>query len=777
MRRHLRVLLVENSEDTALLLLEQLKRGDYDVVMERVETAIGMEEALTKTWDIVLVNDGLPQFNTLAALKLLRGTGQNLPFIIVSEQIEKNVNVPVLKEGASNGVMKTNLTRLLSVVEKELRSVSMQRTPKKNIEQNCQAVMENTLDIILTLDAQGVLNYVSPSCERILGYNSKEVLGKNALDFICPEDLPKVLLTLDRALAQPQVRQPAISVKVIHKNGVTCILEAVATNLLNDPTVEGLVVNCYDITQWKQAEERLQRYAFYDSLTGLPNRTLFLQRLGELYKELETEKTSSYISSSNSDRSPMFAVLFLDLDRFQKIKYSLGHLVADRLLIATAERLMEVLNCPCKNSKILNDECDRQQCLLNDRQAFWENYGRICKPLYEDGEPPFGQHLTLSNHRSPITNLIARVGIDEFAMLLTHIWEVNDAIEIADRVQNCLTKPFHLDGHEVFTNASIGIALSNSGYDRPEDLLRAADTALHFAKLQQRKPRLAVFDISMQYRAMAGLQLETDLRRTITVSGLCVNEQQEFFLNYQPIVSLMTGRAIGFEALVRWCHPQMGFISPEAFIPLTEETGLILPLGDWVLREACQQMTKWVEEFPKIEPFTISVNLSGLQLAQPNLIQQIDRILLDTGLPSSRLKLELTESILMKTAEVTTLLTELKDRQIKLSIDDFGTGYSSLSRLHQWPLDTLKIDRSFVSAMAKKEDSHALVRAIISLAHNLSMEVIAEGVETAAQAYQLWAMQCEAAQGYFFAKPLDSEAATAWLQEKINQNMGMGNKE
>lgn len=722
MSRLLRVLLVEDSEDDALLVIEELRRGGYDAIAEWVETEEAMQEALQKTWDIVLADNNLPHFNVLAALKLVQESGQDLPFIIVSGQISEDAVVSAMKAGVHNWIIKTNLARLVSTVERELHEASVRNSGEKTrAEKRFRSRIENAWDMILILDEQGVLKYVSPLVQRILGYLPEEVIGRSIFDFICPEDIDRVIDAIDLLVSQPKVSQPSICISVQHKNGSTCILEAVGTNLLNDRAVKGLVVNCHDITQGKQAQEQLRRYAFYDSLTGLPNRALFLEKLGELCKQLQAGKNSD---SNHLSHSPQFAILFLEIDRFRTIEYSLGHSIADRLLIATAQRLMEVLNCESQNTKMLGI-----------------------------------QHAPLSTRHPKLGTSIARVGIDEFAVLLTQIREIGDAIRIADKVHSSLTKPFNLDGQEVFITASIGIAADNSSYDRPEEFLRAAATALHHAKLQEGKPKSALFDISMQYRAMAGLQLETDLRRAI--------ERQEFALHYQPIVSLSSGRAIGFEALIRWYHPQLGLVPPDAFIPLAEETGLILPMGTWVLREACQQMRQWRAQFPSLEPFTISVNLAGLQLAQPNLVKQIDRILQDTNLQGCELKLELTESILMKTAEVTTLLKQLKSRQIKLSIDDFGTGYSSLSRLHQWPLDTLKIDRSFICRLGRAEDSAALVRTIISLADNLGLEVIAEGVETAEQAYQLWAMQCEAAQGYFFAKPLDSAAATSWLQEKL----------
>lgn len=390
----------------------------------------------------------------------------------------------------------------------------------------------------------------------------------------------------------------------------------------------------------------------------------------------------------------LFSVLFLDFDRFKVVNDSLGHMVGDQLLIAIARRL--------------------ESCL---------------RPSDE----------------------LARLGGDEFTILLDDIRDVSEATAVAEHIHQTLKLPFNLNGYEVFTTASIGIALSATGYDRPEDLLRDADTAMYRAKANG-KARHAVFDTAMYNCAVALLQLETELRWAI--------ERQELQVYYQPIVSLTTGKIVWFEALVRWQHPEQGLISPADFIPVAEETGLIIPIGQWVLRESCCQLRRWQQQFRSYPPLTISVNLSGKQFSQPDLIEQIDQTLKETGLPPGSLKLEITESGIMENADsVAALLEQLKVLKIHLCIDDFGTGYSSLSRLHQFPINTLKIDRSFVSEMTEDGENAEIVQAIITLAHNLGMDVIAEGIETAEQLAQLRMLQCEHGQGYFFSRPLNSKTA------------------
>jgi len=350
---------------------------------------------------------------------------------------------------------------------------------------------------------------------------------------------------------------------------------------------------------------------------------------------------------------------------------------------------------------------------------------------------------------------MARLGGDEFTILLDEINNVSDATCVAERLQQQLAVPFTISGHEVFTTASIGIALSATGYDRPEDILRDAETAMYRAKTHG-KACYEVFDTDMYARAVALLQVEIDLRGAV--------ERQEFVVFYQPLVDLHSGQLVGFEALVRWQHPQRGLVSPLEFIPTAEETGLIVPIGAWVLRAACEQMYLWQQQFPTPRPLAVSVNLSCKQFVQADLVEQVEQVLRDTGLEPHSLKLEITESVLMEqTSSITTMLGRLHTLGVQLSLDDFGTGYSSLSYLHRFPIQILKIDRSFVSGMNVDSKNAEIVRTIIALARNLSMDVVAEGVETAEHLAALRALQCHYGQGYWFAKPLDAPAATALL--------------
>jgi len=442
----------------------------------------------------------------------------------------------------------------------------------------------------------------------------------------------------------------------------------------------------------EETKEHFRHAAFHDSLTGLPNRAMF------------TELLKAEIESSKRRNEHMFAVLFLDLDRFKNINDSLGHTHGDLLLVAFAERLERTLR--------------------------------------------------------PVDTL-ARFGGDEFAILLSGMTDATDAVRVAQRIQDELSQPFVLDKNSAFATASIGIALSSSGYDRADDILRDADIAMYRAK-ENGKARYELFDHGMHARAVSRLQLESDLRQAI--------EQKEFCVYYQPIVSLQTGRLAGFEALVRWNHPRRGLVSPADFIPVAEETGLIVPIGQWVLNEACAQVRQWQIDSPTHRSLSLSVNLSARQVAQPDLLQRIKEALENSKLNAHCLKLEITESVVMENAEAAAqMFKQLRSLGVQLSIDDFGTGYSSLSYLHRFPLNYLKIDRSFVMRLTTDNDN-AIVRTISTLARNLGMEVIAEGIETEEQFQQLKMLGCEYGQGYLFSRPVANDAVAHLLAQDAKRD-------
>jgi diguanylate cyclase (GGDEF)-like protein len=440
-----------------------------------------------------------------------------------------------------------------------------------------------------------------------------------------------------------------------------------------------------EINRFPKRLEQLTQQAFRDSLTALPNRALFMDRL-------------SHGLTRAKRRHEHLAVLFLDLDRFKVINDTLGHAVGDQVLVEVSNRL-----------------------------------GGAVRP----------------------GDTVARLGGDEFGLLLEDVADAETAEAVALRIEAELAKTLQFEGREVFITASIGIALSSARLGMPEEILRDADLAMYHAKAKG-KARHEVFDTSMSASALDRLDLEMDLRSAIS--------RHEFRLHYQPILRLDTGRITEVEALIRWQHAKRGLLQPDSFIGLSEETGLIVPIGQWVLTEACRQARVWQLEFPSAPPLVMSVNLSAKQFQNPNLVQEVTQALTESGLDAASLKLEITESVVMQDAPATLAkLQELKDLGIRLAIDDFGTGYSSLGYLKSFPVDTLKIDRSFVKGLSKDGNDSAIVRAVVTVAKSLNMDVTAEGVETDEQRVELKALGCDRGQGFLFARPTDAEHMTPLL--------------
>jgi diguanylate cyclase (GGDEF)-like protein/PAS domain S-box-containing protein len=555
----------------------------------------------------------------------------------------------------------------------------------RSSEERFRSLVQNASDLISILDAGGVVRYESPSHQRFLGIAAEEHAGRDIRNLVHLEDHNVVDEALRKLIEQPG-EIVTFEYRLRHRDGSWRVLESTASNLLGQPAVAGIVLNSRDITDRKQAEEKLLHDALHDELTGLPNRALFMDRLR--------------LSMERSRREPerMTVVLFLDLDRFKLVNDSLGHLVGDELLIQIAGSLAGVL-----------------------------------RPA----------------------DTIARVGGDEFAILLEGGRDVNDAVRVAERIHDRLADPINLGGHEVFITASLGIAVHTPEYERPEDLLRDADTAMYRAKASGRACHV-VFNRVMHRFVMARLQLETDLRRAV--------DRGQLRIHYQPFIDLARGEVAGFEALLRWHHPRRGLLPPDEFLGVAEETGLIVPMGRFVLLEGCRQIRELQRKHPEHAGLKLSVNLSNKQFFQADLFEQIEEALAVSSLEPACLGLEITEGVIIRHADsAASRFSRLKSMGVQLFLDDFGKGYSSLNYLHRFPMDLLKIDRSFTSRIEEAEGNLAIVKAIVTLAHQLGMEVIAEGIQTAEQQRKLHALGCEYGQGYFISEPVPADGADALL--------------
>jgi diguanylate cyclase (GGDEF)-like protein/PAS domain S-box-containing protein len=574
-------------------------------------------------------------------------------------------------------------------LQQEIRDRQLAQQLLQESEQRLENILNSLEEVVWSAQLNPLqLLYLNPAAEKVYGRSTSEFFNNPNLwlEVVHPEDRDRMAKTTQQMLEQGYLK---VEYRILRPDGKVRWLSSRRHVTYDDngipKRIDGII---HDITEQKIAQEQLVYEALHDALTGLFNRNLFMERVDNALQRLKRHPET------------LFAVVFIDLDRFKTINDSLGHQIGDQLIISTARRLESLVRT---------------------------------------------------------TDTIARLGGDEFVILLDPIDDINDAIRIAERIAHKLQLPLTLDGRQVFTSASIGIALSGLNYVFGAELLRDADIAMYRAKAKG-KACYEIFDKEMYTQAIAQLQLENDLRQAI--------ERQEFLVYYQPIVSTKTANLTGFEALIRWHHPQRGLVSPAEFIPVAEETGLIVPIGEWILTSVCEQIKSWQQQFsshPKI-----SVNLSVKQLRDVEFIAKIDRILLKTGIEGRSLQLELTESMLMDKIEVLLeILSQLRSRGIQLSIDDFGTGYSSLSYLHRFPVNYLKVDRSFVKGLSSNVESLKITQSIVELANNLNIAAIAEGVETEEQLVRLRQLGCEYVQGYLFSPPLTVQEATKLFQQAI----------
>lgn len=534
--------------------------------------------------------------------------------------------------------------------------------------------------------------YFSPRWKAMLGFAEEESMTQHSawFDLVHTDDRPHLEAKLNAYLAGNTPHFESVY-RMQHRDGSWRWMLSRGMALMDSAgKAERLAGSQSDITAKKIAEEQLTHDAFHDALTHLPNRALFKNRLQQAIQTVQARQDH------------LFAVLFLDLDRFKTINDSLGHLAGDQLLIAVSKRLLGFV-----------------------------------RP----------------------SDTVARLGGDEFAILLPEINSNLDAIHIAERIQHELPQPFTIGGQEVFSTASVGVTLSTSGHQRPEQFLREADLAMYHAKANG-KARYEIYAAEMHEKAVAHLRLETDLRKAL--------ERREFELYYQPILDLRDNRITGFEALLRWQHPLRGLLCPDEFLAVAEETGLITAIGQWALQEGCRQLSLWQRQLPEAAFLSLNLNFSSKEFTTL-LLQQVKHVQQEYDLAPNSLRLEITESTIMEHPDTTAaLLKQLKAVGVGLHIDDFGTGYSSLSYLHQFPIDALKIDHSFVSKMLADRDHLEIIKTIVSLGHSLGMVVIAEGVETLEEYKLLQTLGCEYAQGYYISQPLAAPAARDFLQSSAH---------
>lgn len=693
----MKILVVDDEVAVQSLLDRALQALGYQVTVCR-DAASALEAASRDNFPLILLDWLMPGTDGLTLCRQIRQFPDgDLPVILVlTGRAEPNDLQKVLGAGADDYMTKPFAVEHLEVRLAIARDRAQQRLDRKEAEEKLRA-SEERFALAARGANDGVWDWDLNTGQIYYSERWKSMLG------FADEDIGDGIDEWFERI-HPADRQRVENLCQAHLDGAECHFEASHRLRQRDDTFRWVVSRGLAV---RDGEGKAYRMAgsltditgrgVHDQLTGLPNRTLFSYRLENA---LQRHK-----------RKPdyLFAVLLFGLDRFTMVNDSLGHLIGDELLVAVGKRL--------EGSLRATDILARLEATL------------------------------------------ARFGGDEFIVLVEDLKDADDMIRASERFQRIFEKPYTLNGHEVFTKASVGIVLGSADYEKPGDMMRDANIALHRAKTLGGS-RFEIFDETMHKRAVTRLRLENDLRRA--------REGSEFRVVYQPIVSLTTGRTVGLEALLRWQHPTSGLISPTEFLAIAEESELITLIDRWMLSKTCRQMTSWTRQLSGELEVSLNVNLSSKQFAQPKMVDELHQLLQETQLPGKNLKLEITESLIMRDpAAAADVLRQLKDLGVQLCLDDFGTGYSSLAYLHHFPLDTIKIDQSFVAGMNNTEKNRqdegeghqAIVRAIVDLGHGLGMDVVAEGIETARQVEQLTEMGCDHGQGFFFSKPVTSDEA------------------
>ena len=692
----IRLLMVEDDEADAALILASLKSRGMEIWHHRVWSRAGLASALAQEpWDLVLCDYNMPQFDALSALAMVKAHDPDTPFIIVSGAIGEETAVAAMRSGAQDFVMKQSLGRLGAVIGRELADADIKRSARlaaHNLQANealLNSIVNTAADGIVVVNPDGTLEFANQAIANMTGHKAHELNDMPIRQLLITGTDDSNFWEQRFASASSAVGDSAdLQIHARCRNGNTTPVE-IRTSRMKINNRPRLTVVIRDISERTRSAERMWRLTHFDELSGLPNRLLFRQLLEQALRE------------ASRDSKPI-AVLFIDLDRFKLINDTAGHDNGDEVLRQVTRRL--------------------QECLRE-------------------------------------STLISRFSGDEFVVLMRDINDPEMARAAASRVLAALALPYNLGGENYHLSASIGISTYPSDSADATALLRNAEMAMYRAK-DQGKNNFQFHSLQMNARATEYVELERALRRAV--------EQDELLVHYQPKVEVTSRRVVGAEALLRWQQPGAGMISPDKFITLAEETGLIVPIGRMVLIRACTEAKRWQDA--GAHGFQIAVNLSPRQFMQSDLVTDVRQILRDAGLAPEFLELEITENMVMNNPlRAADILRELRAIGVHLAIDDFGTGYSSLSYLKRFPVNTIKIDRSFIKDLPDDADDAAITNAVIAMGCSLRLQVVAEGVETAAQAEFLRTHGCDLMQGYLISRPIAAEDFGRFLEQQAQQ--------
>jgi diguanylate cyclase (GGDEF)-like protein/PAS domain S-box-containing protein len=800
----LRALIIEDSEDDALLLARYLQQT-YELIHVRVYSADALSQALQQSeWDVVLSDHAMPGFDSFAALKIVQQSGRDLPFIIISGAIGEDLAVAAIKAGAHDYLLKSNLKRLISAIERELQAAQARRTHFQS-EQRFRATFEQAAVGIAHVGLDGRWLRVNHKLCLITGYAEEELLTRDRPSITYPDDMPHELDTMQQLLAG-EVPSSTKEIRYVRKDGslvwvnLTCSLTRTS---IGEPDYFIQVIE--DITERKEATEQLRLFArIFDTInegvvvtdsannivsvnpafssitgysaaeaigknprmlhSGLMDKSFYdkmwqsIKKNGRWQGEISDRRKNgeSYVEwlsiSTMKDERGEFSHHIAVVSDISERKAAEEHMV----YIAQHDFLTDLPNRMMLHDRLTQAiaHAGREQRKVAVMFLDLDRFKAINDTL---GHLVGDKLLKIVAGRissvARVSDTVSRLGGDEFAIMLPYIENMDDIATIAVKLLTSIAGPCVIDGNEIEVTTSIGISVFPEDGNDSESLIAHADAAMYQAKGNGRN-NYQFFTYEMNRRTLERMAIKNKLSHAL--------ERNELFLLYQPQVDLQSGRIIGAEALVRWDHPLFGNVLPAQFIPIAEENGLIPPIGEWVLREACRQNQEWRKQ--GLMKITMAVNLSAVQFRQKNLGEIIKDVLQQSGLAPSGLELEITEGVVMQDAEAAILLLEdMKAMGLKLSVDDFGTGYSSLSYLKRFPIDKFKIDQSFVRDLATDTDDAVIVSTIISMAHSLKLKVIAEGVETAEQLAFLKQQGCDEIQGYYFSKPVSAEEFTKLL--------------